>query len=549
MGEVFLCTDAHIGREVALKLMHGKNRERSDGPSRFLREASIQGQLEHPAIVPIYDIGSAPNFGVFFTMKRIRGETLREVLHQLRERKPEALQKYSRAKLLSAFQQLCLAVDFAHTRGVVHRDIKPGNIMLGDFGEVYVLDWGIAKLIDGPRTDEGIISTPESPPTAAGAVIGTPGYMAPEQRIGAIETIDGRSDIYSLGVVLREILTLEAPHPESALSLSGLEPELFRAIDRATRERAQDRYRSARELAEVIEKFLDGDRDLELRRELAKTQTAKARAAVDKALRATGAEEQIRGEAMREVAAALALDPDNEDAKRALLELLLNPPKVLPRSAAAERKTIDRSTRAMAARNGAVGIFTFLLFVPMVLWTGVHDRLLAAATLIVLLVLVTVGAFGAYRVPTTGPSEIGRALMFFSAMTFFAMLSRLFGPLVMVPGLVAGVLAPLMINFRGGTALNMFIWGQIAIFGPFILELAGVLPKSYEFINGAMVIKPQLATLSETPVLIGLALLAFGTIAIPTIILRRVRGVLDEAEAQLAMKSWYVRSLAGSAEK
>src|SRR5262249_11894390 len=145
MGEVRLCRDVTIGRDVALKVV----RPRSGAPTpvhqrRFVREARVQGQLEHPAIVPVYDAGVDPDGALYFTMKRVRGESLSDVLRALRGGDPKAAQRTSQRRLLTLFSQVCMAVQFGHEKGVVHRDLKPENLMLGDFGEVYLLDWGLA---------------------------------------------------------------------------------------------------------------------------------------------------------------------------------------------------------------------------------------------------------------------------------------------------------------------------------------------------------------------------------------------------------------------
>ena len=127
MGEVRLCKDQWIGREVALKVMLSEHQQRDDLRSRFLSEAQVQGQLEHPAIVPVYDLGVLPDGKIYFSMKRLRGQTLADILDSLRTKSAEAQEKYPRHRLLSAFASLCLAIDFAHTRGVLHRDLKPAN--------------------------------------------------------------------------------------------------------------------------------------------------------------------------------------------------------------------------------------------------------------------------------------------------------------------------------------------------------------------------------------------------------------------------------------
>ncbi len=146
MGEVFLCKDTRIGRDVAKKVLLPNHRHDATLRARFLRETRIQGQLEHPSIVPVYDLGLDDDGSTYFTMKCLRGMTLKQVLRGLRDEDAEIVRKYNRRRLLTAFSSVCLTIDFAHSRGVLHRDLKPSNVMLGNYGEVYVLDWGIAKL-------------------------------------------------------------------------------------------------------------------------------------------------------------------------------------------------------------------------------------------------------------------------------------------------------------------------------------------------------------------------------------------------------------------
>jgi serine/threonine-protein kinase len=146
MGTVDLCRDRVIGRDVALKRLHvqGSGAAPSAATARFLREARVQGQLEHPAIVPVHDLGVTPDGRPYFTMKRVRGDTLDELLARLAAGDPDTARRFGQRRLLAAFSTVCLAVDFAHSRGVLHRDLKPANVMLGEFGEVNVLDWGLA---------------------------------------------------------------------------------------------------------------------------------------------------------------------------------------------------------------------------------------------------------------------------------------------------------------------------------------------------------------------------------------------------------------------
>ncbi|MCA9797823.1 MAG: serine/threonine protein kinase, partial [Candidatus Eremiobacteraeota bacterium] len=170
--------------------------------ARFLRECRIQGQLEHPAVVPVHDLGVGPDGAVYFTMKRVLGFTLDQIVAGLRRGDPELIRRFSRRRLLTAFLSICQAVELAHARGVIHRDLKPANMMLGDFGEVYVLDWGLARLASDPVS--AVHEIRPVPPgesdhrlTAAGTFLGTPGYLPPEHARG--EAIDPRADVYALG--------------------------------------------------------------------------------------------------------------------------------------------------------------------------------------------------------------------------------------------------------------------------------------------------------------------------------------------------------------
>jgi serine/threonine-protein kinase len=213
MGEVRLCADRWIGRNVAMKVVRQGTGSASETRGRFLREARVQGQLEHPSIVPVYDIGRTPEGEAFFTMKRIGGATLEQIVTGLREGDPAMVAAYGRRKLLSAMSQVCLTVAYAHSRGVVHRDLKPANVMLGDFGEVYVLDWGVARVAGVPDpSGGGAISGEETTDlarTQEGALVGTPGFMVPEQARGEVDAIGPASDVYALGVMLFELLVLE----------------------------------------------------------------------------------------------------------------------------------------------------------------------------------------------------------------------------------------------------------------------------------------------------------------------------------------------------
>ncbi len=202
MGQVQQVDDAVLGRSVARKVMHSDIAARPEGVKRFLREARVQGRLEHPAVVPVYDLGLDADGVPWFTMKQVRGLTLQAVLEGIGRGDHELQARFPRRRLLTAFVQVCRAIDYAHSRGVLHRDLKPGNIMLGEFGDVHVLDWGLAGLAHAPMEAEVL----PTPPTRSGSVFGTPGYMAPEQVLR--KPLDERADVYALGAILFEVLTL-----------------------------------------------------------------------------------------------------------------------------------------------------------------------------------------------------------------------------------------------------------------------------------------------------------------------------------------------------
>ena len=222
MGEVLDAKEAALERRVAMKTMLGPASK--DELQRFINEARITGQLEHPNIVPVHELSVDEYDQVFYTMKLVKGATLKAVIERLANGEAAAVKQYPLATLLTAFQKVCDAVAFAHSKKVLHRDLKPENIMLGEYGEVLVMDWGLAKILDPARAAEGAIyeetersrvcvandSSDTGSMTMEGTILGTPKYMAPEQARGESDTLTTRSDIYSLGGILYQLLTL---HP------------------------------------------------------------------------------------------------------------------------------------------------------------------------------------------------------------------------------------------------------------------------------------------------------------------------------------------------
>ena len=224
MGAIHDVREATIRRSVAMKVMLTEGSP--DDLRRFIEEAQITGQLEHPNIVPVHELGLDEQGKLFYTMKLVKGITLLKILQLLAEGVAETVRKYPLTELLTVFQKVCDALAFAHSKGVIHRDLKPENVMIARYGEVLVMDWGIAKLVKpagtvkdaGPRSSVNVKSTIIQLPsprganpfaTMSGAIMGTPGFMSPEQARGEVDSLDARSDIFALGCILYTILTLE----------------------------------------------------------------------------------------------------------------------------------------------------------------------------------------------------------------------------------------------------------------------------------------------------------------------------------------------------
>ena len=321
MGVVLEARDPELRRVVAVKVIGNPRNVTSAHLSRFVAEAQITSQLSHPNIVPVHDLGYTDDGEIFFVMKKVEGRSLREVLYGLRKRTLDDAAEWTLRRLLVVFLQVCNAVAYAHDRGVLHRDLKPENIMLGPFGETLVMDWGVARVIGDTTEDPDgadVVERITLAPTMAGVAVGTPGYMSPEQANGDLPALDARSDIWSLGAILYEILTWRRAYTGDSLyallwaSSHGLpEDPRLRAPGKQIPDEIADvclvalqpdpdaRYSTATELADAVETFLEGSR----RRETAAGYLANARRAwvVHQALtsereRLTGTEHALASE-------------------------------------------------------------------------------------------------------------------------------------------------------------------------------------------------------------------------------------------------------------
>ncbi|MCS6797635.1 MAG: bifunctional serine/threonine-protein kinase/formylglycine-generating enzyme family protein, partial [Myxococcota bacterium] len=347
MGRVVLVEDVRLGRAVALKTLLD-DRDQARTRRRFLEEARATAQLEHPSIVPVYDLGETTGGRPYFTMRALDGRLLSDVLVALRAGDREAQRRWDQAELLLAFLKVCDAVGYAHARGVLHRDLKPDNVMLGTYGEVFVLDWGLARVAtsDTPvgQTDASdgrrVRSVREDAAdgdvlTMAGAIVGTPGYMAPEQVRGGAP-VDVRADVFALGAILYEILTLERAiegdsipqrlmntmmgrivpprerAPDRAIS-AALEAIVLRALDRDP----DGRWSSVPELRAAVANELEGSREAARRRAEAERLLAVARRHLARAHELSDA---LRSAAGSVASALAALPPDREEleARRSL---------------------------------------------------------------------------------------------------------------------------------------------------------------------------------------------------------------------------------------
>ena len=291
LGRVRLAFDQQLGREVAVKDLLPQSLHAAEKIRRFLDEARVTGQLEHPGIVPVYSAGLDPEGNPFYAMKRIGGRTLSQAIREFHRLDPADRSRPQRfSELLTVFVSICRTMAFAHQRGVLHRDLKPQNIIVGDFGEAIVVDWGLAKhfasatdttlrveslaaATNGNLVDDDHPAGGDAAHTKVGTIVGTIPYMSPEQALA--QPLDARSDVYALGAILFDVLTGSAPfrgerrevlrrvrrgkvpHPRS------VSPHVPRALEaiclRAMARQAEDRYQSALELADDVVRYQAGE--------------------------------------------------------------------------------------------------------------------------------------------------------------------------------------------------------------------------------------------------------------------------------------------------
>ncbi len=237
LGRVWLARDLNLNRFVALKEISHPSKATDAIVERFIHEAEITGRLEHPGIVPVYHLGKDASGRTFYTMRFLGKRTLQDSILEYHERREEGDHDPMLLRhLLIAFVNVCHAMGHAHSRKVIHRDLKPENIVIDSFGQVIVIDWGLAKVLDESLVESlsESISTGDGARTSEGQVLGTPLYMAPEQAAGRLDEVDARTDIFGLGAILFAIVTGYAPHEQTQKSAvdSGVGARGMRSISR-----------------------------------------------------------------------------------------------------------------------------------------------------------------------------------------------------------------------------------------------------------------------------------------------------------------------------
>jgi len=544
MGKVLLARDARIGRDVAVKVLHADGRELSlEERARFLREAQVQGQLEHPSIVPVYDIDTSADGEIFFTMRRVLGKTLQAILEEIKA----GTGRHTQRELLQAFATVCLTIDYAHSRGVVHRDLKPANIMLGDFGEVYVLDWGLARILD-----EGDVTpspTPAPRLSSPGEAMGTPLYMAPEQMTDA--DVGPSADIFALGAILFEILTLRRLRDPRALLVPvearpsvrapqcDVAPELEAICVKATELEPGDRYPTARAIQEAVARYLEGDRELAQRRQLAAEHALRAREALSRADEPGANADVERGEAMRELQRALLLEPNREHVAM-LAEMMSTPPRRPPPEVA---EAIDLSRQAVSrsgARYAAVATLSWFTFLPGVLLLGVRRVDYMAWIMVPALLTILLGALASRQQRIGRPIQLAMATSWFVAAMAT---SRLFGPMILMPTIFATF--AIVSQAHPDRVMRRFclVASTLAIILPVLLELSGVLPRSFAFTEAGLLVVPQMTGLPESATIAFVVLANAGVAVLPAVFVATLRSALTSAQERQILQTWHFRRL------
>jgi len=553
MGEVLSARDEQIGRPVAIKRLRVEN-PNPEILARFLREARIQGRLEHPAIVPVHELWNEEGQQPFFVMKQLAGTTLSDVIPKLALRDKRTMEEFTLQRLLRAFVDVCLAIEFAHMRRVVHRDLKPANIVLGDYGEVYVLDWGIARVTeDGEETSKDsfadIGTVVGDAHTVAGTILGTPGYISPEQIRGDY-FLDGRADVYSLGCILFEILALTPLHPRGqaglASALAGIDsrpslrgpdrdipPELDRIVVKATAVDAKDRFDTARQLGDAVQHFLDGNRDVALRKELARQELEEARRAMH---RGNGPTE--RRDALRAAARALALDPTDREPADLVGSLMMEPPAETPSEVERELEGLDRDALRASARFGMLAAIAYLAFFPILYWIGFNEPwyLIAGPGLCVAIILDEI-----FIAPKN--AELSGYIAIAGNLAMFVLFGWMVSPIVIGPGPAIIMVSLMAAHRKLIRPMLLAVITALATLLPWLLELTGVLPSRVEVSGNVLVLRTAATELDPNATIAGLFIYIVALIHLAALLGRLQDDDRRKVRRAMQLQSWQLRQL------
>ncbi len=436
-------------------------------------------------------------------------------------------------RLLRAFVDVCHAIEFAHARGVVHRDLKPSNIMLGDYGEVYVLDWGVARVVadSEPTSTPAPVAGPADM-TQAGDVLGTPGYMSPEQYEGA--RVGPPTDVYALGAILFEILTGQplyrgaVERPSERTPQRPIAPELDEACIAALADDAAARP-TAHELGARVQRYLDGDRDLERRRALAAEQVAFA-------LRARG--EGRRREAIRAAGRALALDPDAVEAGELLAAMITEVPETTPPEVEADLVGVEAQVLRARSKQSAFAYLAIWLLAPLT------PMLHVAKWGMLALVFVVANAIAALQFLNYRTGRVPTWAFMAANLALVVVFAQWVGAVLLTPLLVGALLVAL--GSRPDLARRpalVYAFGILAVALPVALEAAGVMPHTFSWARAGLT---SWGNIVDSRTDADFVIMLLGMVALLVLTARFTIGITRarlEAQRHVHLQAWQLRQL------
>lgn len=558
MGVVYLAHDLRGGREVALKSVRRKVAT-EEFMVRFRREALIQAQLDHPGVLPVHDIQETASGEPFFTMPRVEGDTLASVLTRLAAGDEETQQAWGQSKVLQLFVRVCGTVAHAHSRGIAHRDLKPANLLVGRYADAYVLDWGLAKLVD--IQDEGDpFATATGSKTAR--QYGSPGYMAPEQVMNCGELIDRWTDVYSLGAILFEILTLQRLHageaPDELLdsTLRGAEarpterapdrlifPEWNRVCAKATSKNPSERFADAAALLAACEEIISELDEAERRRQLATKEHDAADAALSKR-EGVGAllPYDQEAKAIRHLGRALALDPTNPEALDKLRTMVLS-------EGGANSPDFERSLDAARQIERIAAMRRSRFVVPGAALAIALAAIPAIAEPVWLIPVVALGAAASAYIHFAVVKKLASAahycLQTFLVSACALCLSFVGGVLFVPLGLLAATIIIVVVNSRLGKKGR---WSLLAttlgtIVAAVALQHAGGFGVTYAFQDGNLLIDSSAIYFDSWWDFMSLYVAGFVAIVAPPLMVGRTIDALNRVERQLLLRVYRLANL------